>query len=257
MGIIGKLLGRGDEDIASAEKPETADTVSHVRDKPVHSWFSEDAYNVNEELGEHSDKSADYGEALDEMSDKSFNVLDTAEMSVSDEMRDLVREGYRIVEIDNGSESVTAAYLNWDDNVDEAFSDLLWQATYRNDEGDLTVDDFAVERAVDLMYDEVESINDELRGEDVDVIGGRRNSSVKASARASRYDDRNCMPRYPSMIGGVSQGSTPTSASASRERTETRCMSEAVTPGHAARSVRKPKTVWTFTTEEPTIRKEQ
>lgn len=200
MGIIGKLLGSGDEDVEKVETVDTVDPVSHVQDEPVHNWFSEDAYDINENLGENSDASADYGQALEEMSDTSFDVLEAAEMSVSDEMRDLVREGYRIVEVDNGSESVKAAYLNWDDNVDEAFSELLWQATYRNDEGDLTVDDFAVERAVDMMYDEVKSINQELRSEGVDVIGGRRNSSVKASARASRYDDRSCMSNS-SMIG--------------------------------------------------------
>lgn len=200
MGIIGKLLGSGDENVETVEQTEEVNPVSHVEDEPVHKWFSKDAYEVNEGLGVHSDTSPDYGKALNELSDTSFDVLDTAEMSVTDEMRDLVREGYRVVEVDNGDESVRAAYLNWDDNVDEAFSDLLWQATYRNDEGDLTVDDFAIERAVDMMYDEVQEINDELRSEGVDVIGGRRNSSVKASARASRYDDRNCMSNN-SMIG--------------------------------------------------------
>lgn len=201
MEIIGKLLGGGDEDVETVEQDNRVDPVSHVREEFVHDWFSEDAYDVNEDLGVHSDTSPDYGKALDEMSDTSFDVLDTAEMSVTDEMRDLVREGYRIVDVDNGNESVKAAYLNWEDNVGEAFSNLLWQATYRNEEGDLTVDDFAVERAVDIMYDEVEDINDELREEGVDVIGGRRNSSVKASALASRYDDRGWMSRHGSMIG--------------------------------------------------------
>ena len=200
MGIIGKLLGSGDEDVESVETADRVDTVSHVRDEPVHDWFSEDAYDVDESLGEHSDTSPDYGTAMSEMADTSFDMLDTAEMGVSDEMRGLVKDSYRIVEMNNGDETLTAAYLNWEDNVGEAFSDLLWQATYRNDEGDLTVDDFAVERAVDMMYDEVESINQELRSEGVDVIGGRRNSTVKASARASRYDDRSCMSNN-SMIG--------------------------------------------------------
>ncbi len=200
MGIIGKLLGGGDEDVETVEQAEEENPISHVQDEPVHDWFSEDAYDVNEKLGEHSDNSPDYGKALEEVDGKVFKQLDAAGMSVSDEMRDLVREGYRIVEVDNGEESVRAAYLNWDDNVDEAFSDLLWQETFRNDEDDLTVADYSVERAVDLMYEEVERINDELREEGVNVIGGRRNSSVKASARASRYDDRDCMSNY-SMIG--------------------------------------------------------
>ena len=205
MGIIAKLLGGGDRDVETVEKSEGVNHVSHVEEEPVHDWFSEEAYKVNEDLGVHSDSSAEYGEALGEMSDTSFDVLEAAEMSVDQETRDLVREGYRVVEVDNGEESVTAAYLANNDNVGEMLGEVLWQATYRDENGDLTVDDFAVERGVDMVYSEIEDINNELREEGVDVIGGRRNSTVRASSLASRYDDRSCM-NHSTKIGWEDPG---------------------------------------------------
>lgn len=64
----------------------------------------------------------------------------------------------------------------------------------------MVLPDGSIERAVDMMYDTVEEINEELREEGVEAIGGQRNSSVKASAKASRYDNRDCM-RNGTIVG--------------------------------------------------------
>jgi hypothetical protein len=196
MGIVQKLLGRGGK---SDSGFQTVSAEENMRE-PVHDWFSEGSFGDSDAGVHPEDSGPDYGEGMNSMDDRSWDLLESAEMNVTEDMRDLIREGYRVVEIDNGEDSMEAAYMAWEDNIDKAFGDLLGQATYRTQDNEVVLPDGSIERAVGMMYDTVREINDELREQGVDAVGGQRNSSVRASGNASRYDSRDCM-RNGTIVG--------------------------------------------------------